>query len=459
LPEKGRERIKDGFADLLAGKVEPWEYVEHPLLTARGEERLIAWHNTVLKDKNGTIVATLSSGEDITERKRAEAEREKLQAQFIQAQKMEAVGRLAGGVAHDFNNLAMGIMGYVQLCMDALPPDHRIREWLNEIATDTQRSVNLTRQLLAFARKQIVAPKVLDINDTIEGMLKLLRRLIGEDIDLTWLPGGNLWPIRIDPGQIDQIMVNLCVNARDAIAGVGKVTVETGNTVFDEEYCARHADTVPGEYVMLAVSDNGCGMNAETLSHMFEPFFTTKGVGKGTGLGLATVYGIVKQNHGFVNVSSEPGHGTSFRIYLPRMPGRAVAREAAPAGECPRGTETILLADDERSIRITVQAFLERLGYTVLAAETPEDALRLAAEHKGSVHLLITDVVMPRMSGRDLAAHVTAQCPGVKCLYMSGYTANVIAHQGVLDPGVHFLQKPVKRQALAAKIREVLGNG
>jgi PAS domain S-box-containing protein len=384
-------------------------------------------------------------------------ERQKLQAQFAQAQKMESVGRLAGGVAHDFNNVLMGVMGYADLCRETVGTDHPVRPWLDEIVREARRSANLTGQLLAFARKQTIAPQVLDLNDAVGDMLKMLRRLIGEDIDLAWQPGAELWPVRMDPGQVNQILANLCVNARDAIEGTGKVTIETGNVSIDQDYCRSHAYFQPGEYVMLAVSDDGCGMDRQTMDSIFEPFFTTKGVGEGTGLGLATVYGIVKQSEGFINVYSEPGRGTTFRIYLRRV----VAETAEKAHERPpesqlRGTETVLLVEDEKSIRVTLSLFLEGLGYTVLTADSPGEGLRLAAEHGDGVDLLVTDVVMPGMSGRELAEELAPDYPAMGVLYMSGYTANVIAHRGILEENVHFLSKPVSRDALARKVREVL---
>ena len=302
-----------------------------------------------------------------------------------------------------------------------------------------------------------MAPKVLDLNDTVSGMLKMLQRLIGEDIDLVWMPGAGLWPVKIDPSQIDQLLANLCVNARDAIAGVGKVTIETENIVFDEAYCAVHPGFIRGEYVMLAVSDDGCGMNKEVLDHLFEPFFTTKEVGKGTGLGLATVYGIVKQNEGFINVYSEPGKGTTFKIYLPRFAGDAVEPMAASPAETPMGRgETVLLVEDEAAILNVGRTMLERLGYTVLTAGTPGEALRQVEAHAAEIQLLITDVVMPEMNGRDLAKLIRDIKPGLKCLFTSGYTADVIAHHGVLDKGVNFLQKPFSMKDLASKVREAL---
>jgi CheY-like chemotaxis protein len=363
-------------------------------------------------------------------------------------------------VAHDFNNMLQAILGNTSLALEELPPASPARECLEEVQKCTQRSADLTRQLLAFARKQTVAPRILDLNETIQGMLKMLRRLIGEDIDLAWMPGKELWMVNVDPSQVDQILANLCVNARDAIAGVGKITIETDNVSLDEAYCADHAGFVPGEYVLLAVSDDGCGMDAETLSHLFEPFFTTKALGQGTGLGLATVYGAVKQNHGFINVYSEPGQGTTFKIYLPRHAAKAVPlAEAGPAQAEGRGSETILLVEDEPAILRIATKTLEWLGYRVLAARTPGEAIRLAKEHRGRIDLLMTDVVMPEMNGRDLARNLQSLYPDIRRLFMSGYTANVIAHQGVLDPGVHFLQKPFSLQHLGAKIREVLGGG
>ena len=370
---------------------------------------------------------------------------------------MEAVGCLAGGVAHDFNNLLMGIMGYTELCRSKIATDHPIREYLDEITHGAERSAELTRQLLAFARKQTIAPMVLDINDAVDSMLKLLRRLIGEDVKLVWRPGAGLRPVKLDPSQVDQVLANLCVNSRDAIAGVGEITLETGNITIDPEYCAAHPEAIPGAYVFLAVSDNGSGMDAETLAQVFEPFFTTKGLGKGTGLGLATVYGIVKQNHGFIYAFSEPGKGTTFKICLPAIAEEAMATTVTTKAEAPRGRgETILLVEDEKSLRVTCGLFLEALGYKVLTAETPGEALKMTDKHPGDVHLLLTDVVMPGMDGRQLAERIGKIKPGVKVLFMSGYTADIIADRGVLAEGVHFLSKPFTRDDLARKVREIL---
>ena len=420
----------------------------------------VLWGNLIvssIRDEHGTLRHYLSTIIDITERKNVEAEKANLQVQFLQSQKMESVGRLAGGVAHDFNNMLGVILGHTEIAMEQVDPTHPLYSDLRAIRNAAERSSDLTRQLLAFARKQTVSPKVLDLNKTVAGMLTLVRRLIGEDIDLVWTPGAKLWYVKIDPSQIDQILANLCVNSRDAIAGVGKITIETTNIAFDETYCADHAGFVSGEYVLLAVSDNGCGMDKEALSHLFEPFFTTKETGKGTGLGLATVYGIVKQNNGFINVYSEPDQGTTFKIYLPRYAGKAEKiRAEGTAGPAIRGQETILLVEDEPDMLELTTRLLKMQGYTVLAACTPGEAIRLAREHAGEIHLLITDVVMPEMNGRDLAKNLLSLYPNLKRLFMSGYTANVIAHHGVLDEGVHFIQKPFSRKDLAAKVREAL---
>ena len=394
---------------------------------------------------------------EISDRKRAEEEREKLQAQLIQAQKMESVGRLAGGVAHDFNNMLGIIIGNTELAAHQCDPADPVHPRLQEILKASNRSAETVRQLLAFARKQTISPKVLDMNDTVSGMLKMLRRLIGEDIDLAWVPGHGLWNVNIDPSQVNQILANLAVNARDAIAGVGKVTIETSNVAFDETYCAANEGYLPGEYVLLGVSDNGTGMDQEILEHLFEPFFTTKGVGKGTGLGLSTIYGIVKQNSGFVKVSTVPGQGSSFKIYFPRFEsGLLEDRVEEEDGKLPGGTETVLLVEDEGAILRIGKAMLEELGYKVLTATTPGEAIRVTEESGGVVNLLLTDVVMPETNGRELADRLKGANPALKCLYMSGYTADVIAHHGVLEEGVIFIQKPFSMRELAFKVRETL---
>jgi PAS domain S-box-containing protein len=410
-----------------------------------------------LFNDSGKAVRMVGTHVDITARKRAEMEKERLEVQLNQAHKMESVGRLAGGVAHDFNNMLGVILGYTELAMGRVEPDDPLHANLEKIQEAAQRSADLTQQLLAFARKQTVSPRVIDLNDTIESILKLLLRLIGEDINLVWQPGKEIWPVKIDPTQIDQIMTNLCVNARDAIIDLGKVTIETGNAFFEEDYCRDHAGFMPGEYAMLAVSDNGCGMDEETQSHLFEPFFTTKEMGKGTGLGLATVYGVVKQNNGFIHVYSEPGQGTTFKIYLPRHLAKIVPLpEKKPEKPGDQGHETVLLVEDELGILEMTTTMLEKLGYTVLAAGTPGEAIRLAQEHSGRIDLLLTDVIMPEMNGRDLTHKLLPICPGIRRLFMSGYTASVIAHHGVLDEGVHFIQKPFSIKDLGRKLREAL---
>ncbi len=452
--------------DLKAVRAAWKEALEHPEKTVTVQYRHIhktrewVYSEAIAQSflSEPAINGVIASVRDITAHKKAEEDNERLHVQLTQAQKMETVGRLAGGVAHDFNNMLSVILGHAELALNRMDTSQPLFANLQEISKAAKRSADLTRQLLAFARKQTVAPKVIDLNLMVEGMLKMLRRLIGEDIDLNWLPGENLGPIKIDPSQVDQMLANLCVNARDAIADTGKVTIKTDIVAFDEAYCATHRDFLPGEYILLAVSDNGSGMDAETLEHLFEPFFTTKEMGKGTGLGLATVYGIVKQNYGFISVTSVPGLGTTFSIYLPRHAGkneRVMKSDAVSLATS--GHATILLVEDEQMILDVTKTMLNHQGYDVLAALTPGEAIRLAKEHGEHISLLMTDVVMPEMNGRDLAKNLLAHCPNLKRLFMSGYTADVIAHHGVLDEGVFFIQKPFTMQELAAKIREVLG--
>jgi PAS domain S-box-containing protein len=452
-----RAAAAQSIQDHLKG-LSPEHKIEYRMRTKDGGYKwILDQAKIVSRDSQGKPLRMSGTHTDITPRKLAEAEREKLQAQLGQSQKMESVGRLAGGVAHDFNNMLNVIMGYAELAMDNMAPDNPIHSALQEILNAARRSADITRQLLAFARKQTIAPKVLDLNETVEGMLKMLRRLIGENIALAWLPESDIWPVRMDPSQLDQILANLCINARDAIADVGKITIETGKAVFDASYCADHPGFSPGEYVLLAVSDNGSGMTPETLKNLFEPFFTTKGVGKGTGLGLATVYGIVRQNSGFINVYSEPEKGTTFRIYLSRHRDdtKQFSRKGITTPDV-RGSETILLVEDEPAILKMTTMMLERQGYTVLGADTPGKAFHLAHAHAGEIHLLMTDVIMPEMNGKDLAGHLRAIYPNLKCLFMSGYSANVIAHHGVLDEGVHFIQKPFSKQELTASVQKAL---
>ncbi|MDD2899163.1 MAG: response regulator [Desulfuromonadaceae bacterium] len=401
-------------------------------------------------------LVTLRAANEL-ERLDAEEEQVRTEAQLQQAQKMEAVGRLAGGVAHDFNNMLSVILGHAELALLGTDPSVPLYEHLTLIQNAANRSTALTRQLLAFARKQTIVPKVLDLNDAVSGMLKMLQRLIGEDIRLTWQPGTELWQVKVDPSQIDQILANLSVNARDAIADVGMITIETGNCTFDENNHADHPEILAGDYVWISVNDNGCGIDNETQAHIFEPFFTTKAPGEGTGLGLATVFGIVKQNKGFINVYSEPGMGAAFKIYIPRYLGRDEHTTSESVEiQIPRGNETILVVEDEPAILNMTKRILEKQGYTVATANTPGEAVRLAKEYSGGFQLLVTDVIMPEMNGRDLAKTLLLQHPNIRCLFMSGYTADVIAHHGVLDEGVHFIQKPFSLSGLAVKVREIL---
>jgi signal transduction histidine kinase/CheY-like chemotaxis protein len=399
----------------------------------------------------------ITNGMDITDQKRAEEEREKLQAQLNQSQKMASVGRLAGGVAHDFNNILTVILGNTEMVLEMVDQKHPLYEKIQQIQKAALRSSNIIRQLLTFASRQTIVPKILDLNEAVEQIIKMLRRLIGEDIDLSWKPGKNLWPVKVDPAQIDQIMANLAINARDAIDGVGKLIIETGKDTFDDSYCAAHPEFVPGDFVFLKVRDDGCGMDKETQKKLFEPFFTTKEVGKGTGLGLATVYGIVKQYGGFINVSSELNLGTTFWIYLPRH--RAVEgpvqTENADAFEA-HGSETILLVEDETTILNVIPIMLESMGYTVLTAATPGEAMDVAREHSQDIHLVLTDVVMPEMNGLDLAGKLLSLYPNLKCLFMSGYTDDVIAHHGILADRVNFIQKPFSKQVLSMQVRKIL---
>jgi len=401
-------------------------------------------------DGGGRVVNFVAVKRDMTEHIR-------MTAQLQQAKKMETIGRLAGGVAHEFNNMLNVIEGHAELTLDELGPEHPLRESLEEILDAARRSAGITRQLLAFARRQTIRPEVLDLNATLGGMLKILRRLIGEDIDLGWEPGPGLWTVRMDPSQVDQVLAILLVNARDAIAGPGKVVISTENVSLRKEDCIHLPGMVPGEFVRLSVSDSGRGMDRATLDNLFEPFFTTKGVGEGAGLGMATVYGIVKQNHGFIYPASRPGHGATFTIFFPRHTGRTEPdRGSEAAKDRFEGGQTMLVVEDEASVLRLVKRILERRGYVVLTADGPSSAIKLAEEHEGRIHLLITDLIMPEMNGRDLAGRLQARHPGLAVLYMSGYTADAIGRQGEIEADMHFIQKPFSSQALADKVREAL---
>jgi C4-dicarboxylate-specific signal transduction histidine kinase len=389
---------------------------------------------------------------DITERKH-------LEQQLHQSQKMEAVGRLAGGIAHDFNNLLTIINGHAEVQLYQLPQDSPARRGLAEIQQAGTRAAALVRQLLAFSRRQVLCPAVLDLNSVTVEIGKMLPRLIGEDIDLVMMLDPKLHRVKADPVQIEQILMNLAVNARDAMPRGGKLTIETGNSELDDAFCQQHAGFRPGTFAVLSVADNGEGMDAKVQARIFEPFFTTKGQGRGTGLGLATVYGIVKQSEGYILVESEPGRGTTFRIFLPAvMQEEAQTKRAAqqPAASTPRGSETILLAEDEEPVRMMVQEFLESHGYVVLHAADGLEAWGICEQYPERIHLLITDVVMPRMGGRELAERVTRLHPKLPVLYMSGYTDDAIVRHG---EGHQFLTKPFTLQSLAQKVREALEGG
>jgi PAS domain S-box-containing protein len=412
--------------------------------------------NSVANGPEGVVFELFA--EDVTERRA-------LEQQLRQSQKMEAVGRLAGGIAHDFNNLLMVISGYSEFLLERLGAEPHLRGPAQEIARAAERASSLTRQLLAFSRKQMLAPRIVNLNDVATENIKMLTRMIGEDIDLVMVPSPNLWPVRADAGQIEQVIMNLAVNARDAMPSGGKLTIETSNVALDEDYARFHAPLRPGDYVMIAISDTGAGMDSDTQSHIFEPFFTTKGT-KGTGLGLSTVYGIIKQSGGYIWVYSEVGRGTTFKIYLPRIAstGETAAQVAAPGfsnndvrnNNVEPGTETILLVEDEANLRYLARQYLEKQGYKVIEAADGAVAMQIAVAHEKIIHLLLTDVIMPGMNGRELAQRISEIRPNVKILYMSGYTENVIGHNGMLDAGVRLLQKPFNLRDLKSKVREVL---
>ena len=413
----------------------------------------------IIRDKDGQIIGIRSTVEDITEKRRTEEALRKSEEQLRQWQRVEAIGRLAGGVAHDFNNLLMTIKGCSELLLGAFDRRDPRREEVEEILKAADRATSLTRQLLAFGRRQVLQPQVLDLNAVVLNMDKMLRRLIGEDIQLITSLDPELWSVKVDPGMIEQVVMNLAVNSRDAMPNGGKLTIETTNTVHDEEYASRHVSVQAGYYVMLAISDTGCGMDKETQSHLFEPFFTTKETGKGTGLGLSTVYGIIKQSGGNIWAYSEPGLGTTFKIYLPRVEKAAKIykpRLKPKEAGAPGGTETILLVEDEDAVRSMVSKILKNKGYTVLEARQGNEAIDICERLEGSINLMVTDVIMPHMSGRELAGRLAPMRPEMRVLYMSGYPDNTIVQHGVLESGTAFLQKPFTINALELKVREVL---
>ena len=403
-------------------------------------------------DPKGNLIGFTGIDRDITKRLM-------LEQQLRQAQKMEAIGTLAGGIAHDFNNILTAIIGNANLALMEVDEDGPLREEIEEIKTAGERAASLTRQLLAFSRKEIIQPRALDFNELLADIEKMLGRLIGEDVELLTILEPALWQVEADPGQVEQVIMNLAVNARDAMPKGGKLTIETANVDLDRNYYRNHGikEEQPGSYVMLAVSDTGIGMNEETRERIFEPFFTTKEIGKGTGLGLSTIYGIVMQNNGFIWVYSEPGQGTTSKIYLPRNMGDPEPKDKkqTPVGGLD-GSETVLVVEDDNALRKLARTVLKQKGYKVLEAENGEDALRISEEHDGSIDLLITDVVMPKMGGRKTAERLQPLYPRMKVIYMSGYTDNAIAHHGVLEPGLNFIEKPFSPKALARKVRETL---
>jgi len=437
---------------LERGQREP-EVLELEAIHKDGHTLLVEVHARFLFDGLGNPVEILGVARDIKERKRMEAERANLQLQLLQAQKMESIGRLAGGVAHDFNNMLGVIIGRSEMALKRADQDPSLTSDLESILKVAHHSARLTRQLLAFARMGSGSPEVIDLNDIMGDTLGMLRHLVGEDIALDWRPGEGLWPIKVDPTQINQIMANLCVNARDAIRDVGRITIDTENVSLDVADCG-YQGTASGEYVRITFSDTGCGMTPEILDYIFEPFFTTKGVGEGTGLGLSTVYGIVKQSKGSIDVSSEPGEGTTFRIYMPKYQG-TTARESSQNWQPSElyGNETILLVEDDSSMLEMTTRMLQKMGHTVLTAKLPSDAIRLAEEHSSNIQLLLTDMVMPEMNGKDLAAELLSRVPGLRCLFMSGYAADTLSCFGDGDGGRHFIQKPFTLNDLMPKVR------
>ena len=447
LPRAQRAEMRRVLLELQEHDLHP--HYQYPIVTRAGQERLINWNNTVVRDPEGRPIGTLSIGEDITEHRLMEA-------QFRQVQKMEAVGRLTGSIAHDFNNILMAIIGYTDFLLAAIKSAPALVEDVQEIRKAADRAVVLTRQLLAFSRRQVLVPQLLDLNALITDLGKMLKRLITENVSLGTHLADNLGTVRADPGQLEQVIMNLVINARDAMPDGGNIDIGTANVDLDESYVATHPYVRAGRYVSFSVSDSGFGMSAEVLSHLFEPFLTTKKAGEGTGLGLATVYGIVKQSGGHITVYSEPNEGTTFKVYLPRVDESpqpiGVTELPAPAV----GHETILVVDDDDSVRGLVQRVLGDHGYTVLGASGPAIALRLAREHAGHIHLLVTDVVMAGGTGRELADELTDVLPGLKVLYMSGYSHDAIVHRGVLDPGLHFLTKPVSPDVLLGTVRNLL---
>ncbi|MBT8341488.1 MAG: PAS domain S-box protein [Desulfatitalea sp.] len=444
---------KDAYPDAWEAFTQPTHekfprVFENPIMTKAGRERFISWRNTALFE-DGLFVGSISYGIDVTERKQ-------LESQLLQTQKMEAIGQLTGGIAHDFNNMLSVILGHAELLKSSLPPGDPLLKSVLEIENAGLHSRDITRQLLAFSRKQIIAPKTTNLNKSIAIIKKTLTNLIGENIDLRFLLQKNLWTVRIDPSQVDQILFNLSANARDAMPDGGTLAIETSNIDIDEAFCALQAECLPGQYVLLSVTDDGVGMDKEMLLHVFEPFYTTKGLEKGTGLGLATVYGITRQNGGFITIHSDPGKGTTFNVYIPKLMDEVqedTVEEKSPIEFHPA---TVLLVEDDDMVRRMTAEILKEIGYSVLIVDTPTEALALFEKNDTPIDLLITDVIMPQMSGTELVSKINKLKPEVKVLYMSGHTENIIVRQGILKEGIHFVQKPFSMSDLAKKVRETI---
>lgn len=449
---RSEEEILKRYAEKGLRRYEPLSeaFESKGYIIVEGQKKSIRIIAARVKDSGGNLIGVIQCAEDITRE-------EELQKQFLHAQKMEAVGRLAGGIAHDFNNILTVIMGYADLLLMCLAHDEQLLQKVGEIKKAGERASSLTHQLLAFSRKQILQPKVLNLNTVISNMEEMVRRLIGEDIFLFTVLDPEVGSVRIDPGQLEQVIMNLAVNARDAMSQGGRLTIETANVELDETYARQHVGVRPGRYVMLAVSDTGIGMDPETQAHIFEPFFTTKDMHKGTGLGLATVYGIIQQSQGHIWVYSEPSKGTTFKIYLPRISEDAIDFESVSSlTESPHGTETILLVEDDETVRAIVSESLRMNGYTVLESGNGKDAFRISGQYNAPIHLLISDIVMPGTDGCELAKQLTVSRPNMKVLFISGYTDRSIVHNGILEHGTAFLQKPFSLEVLARKIREIL---